>query len=433
MTKRNLADTFRVTSPCSQNWDSMKGNDRVRFCEHCDLSVNNLSEMTRKAALRLARQSKGGICVRYIKNPRTDAPVFSDKLYQIARRVGVAASVLSTSLAVSIVVYAQDGASFTKLLNEKNETSDVSQNKSVKSKETKTAVVSGIVTDPNGAVIPAANVSLIDENNNQNQNTLSNEEGVYKFKEVADGDYKIKVESLNFKNAEITGIKIKNGSDFEHNVSLEIGDLNVAVGGAMFVDYEQPLLRSVSENEIDEVKSLLAKGANVNAKDKNYSGITSLFVAVEEGNTKMVGILLDFGAKVNARDDEKRTPLMSLDDDAKPELVNLLISYGAKINAVDKERNSALILSANSVNATVLQYLLNHGAKLNAQNNDGQTALMNAAEDDNLENVKILLAAGADVNLKNSDGETAWSLTSDDEIKKLLEIYGSSVQAEIHP
>ncbi|CAN5269581.1 hypothetical protein BH20ACI1_BH20ACI1_20890 [soil metagenome] len=425
MTKKNLVDTLRVTSPCSQDWNSMKGNDKVRFCEHCDLSVNNLSEMTRKEALRVVRQSEGGICVRYIKNPRTNAPVFADKLHQIARRAGVAASVLSASLAVSTVAYAQGGISIDRNLSEK---SDIVQDKIVKTKETKTAVISGTVTDPNGAVIPAASVSLINEKTNENRTAATNENGFYEFKDVTTGNYKINFQSSYFKNAEINGIKVEVGSDIRKDASLEVdGEIAIA-GGAMFIDYEQPLLRAVSNEEIDEVKLLLAKGANVNAKDKVYGGITALFVAVEDGNIKMVGTLLDFGAKVNARDDEKRTPLMNLDDDATPELVNLLISYGAKINAVDKEGNSALIVSANRVDAKVLQFLLNHGAKVNAQNKDGQTALMNAAEDDNLENVKVLLAAGADVNLKNSDGETARSLTSDDEIEKLLEIYGASTE-----
>ncbi len=34
---KNSLHRLTVTSPCSQDWNSMVGNDRVRFCEHCSL------------------------------------------------------------------------------------------------------------------------------------------------------------------------------------------------------------------------------------------------------------------------------------------------------------------------------------------------------------------------------------------------------------
>ena len=433
MTKKSLTAALQVTSPCSQDWDSMKGSDKVRFCDHCNLSVSNISEMTRKEALRLARQSEGRICVRYIKNPHNDSPVFSDKLHQIVRRAGIAAGVLSASLAVSTVAYSQGGVSISEKLSEKNEAADIVQDKIVKAKESKTSTVSGTVMDMSAAVIPSANVSLINVKTNESRTTTTNENGFYEFRDVMAGDYKIKFEAVNFQNMEISEVKVESGGNTNIDTSLGVNGETNTVGGAMFVDYERPLHRAVSNEDIDEVKMLLAKGANVNAKDKNYSGITALFVAVEDGNLKMVETLLDFGAKVNARDNEKRTPLMNLDEDAAPELVELLLRYGAKVNAVDKEGNSVLIFSSNRINAEVLRILLTHGAAVNAQNKDGQTALMNAAEADNLENVKVLLSAGADVNLKNSDGETALSLASGDEIKELLKNYGAESEPETQP
>ena len=45
----------RITIPerCNADWESMIGNDQVRFCEHCNLHVTNLSNFTRREALRL--------------------------------------------------------------------------------------------------------------------------------------------------------------------------------------------------------------------------------------------------------------------------------------------------------------------------------------------------------------------------------------------
>ncbi len=56
MSAKDSLHRLAVSSPCSQDWDSMIGNDRVRFCEHCSLHVHNISEMTRAKALRSGRE-----------------------------------------------------------------------------------------------------------------------------------------------------------------------------------------------------------------------------------------------------------------------------------------------------------------------------------------------------------------------------------------
>lgn len=68
---RNL----KVASPCSADWDSMYGDDRVRFCGSCQLNVYNLSGMTRAEAERLIAAKEGRLCVRYYK--RKDGTVLT--------------------------------------------------------------------------------------------------------------------------------------------------------------------------------------------------------------------------------------------------------------------------------------------------------------------------------------------------------------------
>ena len=36
MAERTL-DQIQVDSPCNAEWDSMTGNDQIRFCDHCNL------------------------------------------------------------------------------------------------------------------------------------------------------------------------------------------------------------------------------------------------------------------------------------------------------------------------------------------------------------------------------------------------------------
>src|SRR4030095_12459952 len=90
MQKKSFVDSIRVANSCSENWDEMTGNDRVRFCSHCAKDVNNISAMTRKEAARLVRKSGGRLCVRYRTDPKTHGPVFAERVSAFARH-GVAA------------------------------------------------------------------------------------------------------------------------------------------------------------------------------------------------------------------------------------------------------------------------------------------------------------------------------------------------------
>lgn len=425
MSKKSLVDSIEIKSPCSESWEAMSGNAQMRFCSHCEKSVNNLSEMTRKQAMRLVRDSNGRICVRYGKNPVNNQPIFAEKLYQITRRAGIAAGVLGASLAFSTLTYAQGKPVL--VVNDEPTISEVLKN--TNKTESATGIIEGTITDENGAVIPNVSVALTNVETKNVRTVSSDENGFYEFRDVEAGTHNINFVSVGFK----TFIETATVSETRTTVISPVMEggmaQNIMMGFiSVSVNYKSALHQAVSNDGFEQAKMLITNGANVNQKDENYNNITPIFLAVENGNVEMVEYLLNFGAKVNVRDDNKQTPLMRLDGDASAELVRLLISRGAKVNTIDAEGNTPLILATNYANADVLQVLLAHGAGVNAQNKEGKTALMNAAENDKVESVRVLLLAGADVNLKNKEGDTAWSLTSNDEIETLLETYGAKTE-----
>ncbi len=64
-----ILDSIDVKTPCHEDWEKMTGDSRSRFCERCQHSVNNLSEMTRKEAGKLIEQNQGKrVCVRFSRN-----------------------------------------------------------------------------------------------------------------------------------------------------------------------------------------------------------------------------------------------------------------------------------------------------------------------------------------------------------------------------
>lgn len=93
-------DNVRVAAPCPANWESMYGNDRVRFCGECQLNVYNLSEMSRAEAERLIGQAEGRLCVRYYR--RRDGSIITQNcpvgLRAIKRRLSRVATAIATSV-----------------------------------------------------------------------------------------------------------------------------------------------------------------------------------------------------------------------------------------------------------------------------------------------------------------------------------------------
>src|ERR1700733_11735163 len=66
---------LKVAQPCPTNWESMDGNDRVRFCQLCELNVYNISEMTAAEIELLFANSSRRICARLFK--RADGTVLT--------------------------------------------------------------------------------------------------------------------------------------------------------------------------------------------------------------------------------------------------------------------------------------------------------------------------------------------------------------------
>ncbi|MEO7538907.1 MAG: ankyrin repeat domain-containing protein, partial [Pyrinomonadaceae bacterium] len=376
MSKKTVLDSLRVADPCTEDWDRMTGNAKVRFCSHCSKNVNNISEMTPKEAIRMARRSNGNICIRYKYDPVTKTPIFGNRLHQIARSPLAASGVMAASLALSTVTFAQgdskaDGLK-TVVANERvvGESSD--KNKEADRVDA-VGSISGTIVDSNGAVIPNVNLRLFNEKGETIRTAMSDEEGVYMFKDIPVGAYSIKVDRIaGFGEAEAANVYVTDGRDTLAAIPLSPESVvGVEVGGVMVsvVEYRGTLAAAVASEDIEQVKNLIAHGSDVNAREEDKT--TPLFIAVETGNIEIAETLLNFGAKVNSRNSEKRTPLMSIDDDASVELIDLLIRHGAKINLADKEGNTALTLAADGgLKSEIVKALINAGAEINVKNGE---------------------------------------------------------------
>jgi ankyrin repeat protein len=113
------------------------------------------------------------------------------------------------------------------------------------------------------------------------------------------------------------------------------------------------------------VRSLLDRGADVNAEDRNHT--TPLLLAIRRKMYDVARILLERGADPNVKNDKGKTPLHLLlersihdHDDINSVLVveRLLLEHGADVNAQDKNKITPLQLASNHQRLEIAQIIL---------------------------------------------------------------------------
>jgi hypothetical protein len=96
--------------------------------------------------------------------------------------------------------------------------------------QTITANLSGYVNDPDGAVIPGAEVTLINESSKDKRVTKSNSAGYFTFSSVPTGTYEVDVQHQGFASFSERGIQLHPADDLAlTNVKLAIGEVNTVV------------------------------------------------------------------------------------------------------------------------------------------------------------------------------------------------------------
>ncbi|RHZ60005.1 ankyrin repeat domain-containing protein [Aspergillus thermomutatus] len=150
------------------------------------------------------------------------------------------------------------------------------------------------------------------------------------------------------------------------------------------------LHEAVEQGSKVATRKLIELGADVNATD--YNGISVLHYAVgilvyaaeeewdtDEGDvnwTDVLRLLLKHGARTEVREpDRGQTPLLWASTDGNTEVISVLLEYGAVINATDEEGCTALHLAAASGNHEVVELLVEKGADMFAISHMADTPL----------------------------------------------------------
>jgi ankyrin repeat protein len=412
-------DRMFIAAPCDADWDSMIGNSRVRFCQHCNLHVTNLSEITRPEAMRLVAQSEGRLCLRFER--RSDGSVLTKQaaspLHQIGRRASrLAAGAFGATLSLATGAAAQ--------VNSRGpHPTAVTEGQSSPQKQKASgasANLRGTIFDSSGeAVVINASVRLVNTATGAELAATTSDTGEYAFENVPPGIYSLNANAPGFARYELFDMKVGPGDRQVKDVQLQARAMLMGVVG--IAEPKDPLVKAALKNDLESVKQLITVSLNIDASDE-YTDTNALSYAVENNNREMIQLLLSAGANPNATNRRGATPLMYLTSEANVELIRDLIVAGADLNAHNESGETPLMRAVAHSSFSVAKELIDAGADINARDESGNTLLMDAVQNNDPEVLKFLLSAGLPVDSTNDNGETALTLAARWEQGKNLDL-----------
>jgi ankyrin repeat protein len=224
----------------------------------------------------------------------------------------------------------------------------------------------------------------------------------------------------------------------------------------------EKFLQAADENRLKDMERLLDKGANIDARDKNF-GMTALMRACWNGYEEQAEFLLAHGADIRVKDKQGRTAIEFASEGGDKKIIALLHAYrsgkrvaqssndpksaGSKkdpelqarrknllkevegslkgnslVNARDRYGFTALTRAAGSGRTEEVKRLIEEGADVDLANKFGTTALLAAVCNGHTEVVKFLMEKGADVNAADNKGRTALIFAAGNNRLKMIEL-----------
>jgi hypothetical protein len=143
-----------------------------------------------------------------------------------------------------------------------------------------TGSIQGTITDPSGAVVGGAKVTISNKANGQSNTTTSTSSGTFSSGSLTPGDYRVRVEAQGFKTSELPVI-VQVGVAANASLKLQLGQMSQVVevqGAGVSVNTEQATVQGVLT--ASQIESLPVNG-------RNFLDLAQLEpgVQIQEGST----------------------------------------------------------------------------------------------------------------------------------------------------
>jgi len=239
------------------------------------------------------------------------------------------------------------------------------------------------------------------------------------------------------------GMNLKNRYDFG-TTALEVANSSRSILVARKIKsyasnaFDFTLHNACSQDNIINVKQLLDKGADVNARDAQ--GNRPLHFACSRSNLNVINLLIEKGAEINSCNLNGASPLyeactsifdrlpvvkrllelspdLSFVDIEKNTLIHIsiirrrfdvaeiLVDQFTEVDKLNHFKESSLHLASDYAPASLIKKLVDKGADVNAKDSDDRTPLHRAVKSNTSEAVELLLSKGSDANALNNKKE----------------------------
>ncbi|XP_030749052.1 serine/threonine-protein phosphatase 6 regulatory ankyrin repeat subunit A-like isoform X1 [Sitophilus oryzae] len=192
-----------------------------------------------------------------------------------------------------------------------------------------------------------------------------------------------------------------------------------------------PLHAAAFKGEAQIANILLENGARVNAKDSKW--ITPLHRACAVNSDETVDILIKYQADVCARDRLWQTPLHIAAAHDAYNCVEKLLNIVPNPDVTDRSGRTALHHASYNGNTFVAELLINRGCIVNACDKKDYRPLHCAVQMGHIDTIEVLLRYGADINAKDRNQYTPLHVAAAngyEAVTRLLLSSGAEVNAQ---
>src|SRR5579883_2004171 len=120
-----------------------------------------------------------------------------------------------------------------------------------------TGTITGTVTDPSGAAVPAAQVSAINAATDATVKTTTNEQGQFALPSMLAGSYRLTVSKPGFRSEARSGIEVNAGITVTANIKLEVGQtsetVEVSAGAEMVQSTTAEVSSTLSTRQVQDL------------------------------------------------------------------------------------------------------------------------------------------------------------------------------------
>jgi hypothetical protein len=197
-----ILDDCRIATPCPASWDRMIGDDRVRFCQECQLNVYDISHLTRREAEALLSAAEGRICARIHR--RADGTILTRDcpvgLRALRRRISQrAAAVFASLVSLCSIAVGQ---------NQQREPTEAPMKITLTQGECKLqgATLAGTVLDINGAPVTNARITVRRIERRRAREVRyadTDDRGLFELAGLRPGTYGVAIDAPGFTRQEI--------------------------------------------------------------------------------------------------------------------------------------------------------------------------------------------------------------------------------------